>query len=78
MMEKLISELGKDSLERLKWLVLREFSVLPGSRAARKMREGDVIFCAVNMLLDRRRGGAERDENPVFDNGRSRELGGGL
>ena len=40
------------SMERLKWLVLRRFSMLPGDRAARNMTDADFVWCGLQMLLD--------------------------
>ena len=40
------------SMERLKWLVLRRFSVLPGDKAARSMTDADFVWCGLQMLLD--------------------------
>lgn len=43
---------ASDSMERLKWLVLRRFSVLPGDEAARNMSDADFVWCGLQMLLD--------------------------
>ena len=76
MTDELLRAVRSDSVGRLRWLVLREFGVLPNSRAARKMGDGDVLYCAVNMLLDRRVGGAGDESNPEFDSERFQRLGG--
>ena len=61
-----------EAIERLRWLVLREFRVLPGSEAARQVRDEDIIFAGVNMVLDMEGGG--REENHGFNETRFREL----
>ena len=76
MFDELLRGVRSDSMERMRWLVLREFGVLPNSRAARKMGDGDVLFCAMNMLLDRRSVGAGDESNPGFDPARFQRLGG--
>lgn len=38
--------------ERFRWRVLREFGVLPTQAQARRMREGDYLYCAAQMMLD--------------------------
>lgn len=60
------------AMERLRWMILREFRVLPGSRAEREMSDGDVIFAGVNMVLDRET--AHSGENLSFDEDRFRRL----
>jgi hypothetical protein len=66
--EELTDALSENSMERLRWLVLREFSVLPSSRAARRMSDADCLRFACHMLLDRRAGaGAGEEYNPAFD-----------
>lgn len=68
---ELVAELEGDKLERLKWLVLREFGVLPGSAAACELSDEDYLRCGAHLLLDLRQGragnGAEEGENPSFD-----------
>lgn len=64
-----------EAMERLRWLVLREFRVLPGSEAARQARDEDIIFAGVNMVLDMEGGGAF-EENPGFDERRFMEMKG--
>ena len=38
--------------QRLRWHVLRCFGALPTEERARKMTDGDYLWCAVNLLLD--------------------------
>ena len=38
--------------ERLKWRVLRAFSVLPGEARAKRMTDRDYLYCAAQMMLD--------------------------
>ena len=40
-------------MERIRWKVLRAFSVLPSEKRAREMTEGDYLQCALHLLLDR-------------------------
>lgn len=66
-------ELAARPVERLKWQVLRAFGALPTERRARRMRDRDYLWCALNLLLDAQRGGAAEDgtatagENAAFD-----------
>jgi hypothetical protein len=46
--------LAAQPLERLKWRVLRSFSVLPSAPEARAMTDGDYLQCALHTLLDAR------------------------
>ncbi len=62
----------QEAVERLRWLVLREFRVLPGCEAARQLRDEDLIFAGVNMVLDMQAVG--REENPAFDEERFSKL----
>lgn len=45
-------EAGLSAFDRLRWLVLRRFGVLPGSRTERGMKPEDFIFAGLNMVLD--------------------------
>lgn len=69
-------------MERLRWLVLRAFGVLPGDAAARNMTDADFVRCGLQMLIDqRRRSGAGTDEaggNPGFEQEKFDALGGGV
>ena len=71
-----------DGMERLKWLVLRAFSVLPSDAAAEKMTDADYVWCGLQMLLDAaQKQSAPADEaggNPGFAPERFEELGGGV
>lgn len=73
-----LAALEKDKLERLKWLVLREFGVLPGSEAARQLSDEDYLRCGAHLLLDLRqsrdRTNDEEAKNSAFDAGRFLEL----
>ncbi|MEG0035744.1 MAG: hypothetical protein RR743_03700 [Oscillospiraceae bacterium] len=71
---ELIERLENDPLERLKWLVLREFGVLPGSESARELSDEDFVFCGAHLVLDARRAAAVRPlEGGTFDEGGSNE-----
>ena len=50
--EALTRALGADDWERLKWKVLKAFSVLPSSAQARQMTRGDYLYCAMQLRLD--------------------------
>lgn len=49
---QLAEELSRDEMARLRWKVLCCFHILPASRAAKKIRDRDVLRCAVHMALD--------------------------
>ncbi len=76
--DDIISQLERDYLERLKWLVLREFRILPGSRTALEMSDEDVIKCGAHMVLDQKMRFeaeiSERGRNGSFDEQRFSEL----
>ena len=63
--EEIISLLEEDSFERLRWLVLSKFRVLPGSNAAKELSDEDFIFCGAHMVLDMRLS----SENPDLESG---------
>jgi len=65
--EEIIGRLESEPLERLRWLVLREFRVLPGSDAARELSDEDFIVCGAHMVLDLRLS----SENSDSDRGRN-------
>lgn len=44
--------LRQDRSERAKWKVLRCFGILPSEDRARKMTEGDYLYCVMQMELD--------------------------
>lgn len=52
-MEALLTELRQEPMERIRWRVLRAFGVLPSERRAREMTEGDYLYCAMQLMLDR-------------------------
>lgn len=54
MRARLLEELAQKPYERLKWRVLRSFSVLPSSPAAREMTDADYLYCALHTVLDGR------------------------
>lgn len=76
--EELFRKLENDPLERLKWLVLCRFGVLPGSVAAKELSDEDYLRCGVHMVLDCRACEAicSEDEqfNASFDEERYRYL----
>lgn len=68
--EELIEKLAADPLGRLRWRVCREFGIFPGSRAARRMSDREVVRFGAQMVLDRRGnrpGDAETGRNGGFD-----------
>lgn len=70
-----------EGMERLKWLVLKRFSVLPGDKAARCMTDADYVWCGLQMLLDAETVGTPNGEtggNPGFSAEKFEELGGGV
>ena len=48
-----MADLRETPVERIRWKVLRAFSVLPTEERAKKMTEGDYLYCAAQLLLDR-------------------------
>lgn len=78
--EDIYAALAQSPMERLKWLVLREFGVLPGSKKALELSEADFVICGANMVLDRRRAlgraAFESGQNEGFDLSVFKELGG--
>lgn len=52
-LEAILQGLRETPMERIRWKVLRAFSVLPTEERAKKMTEGDYLFCAAQLLLDR-------------------------
>ncbi|MEG0876076.1 MAG: hypothetical protein RSD32_02750 [Oscillospiraceae bacterium] len=77
--ETLVGRLEDDALERLRWLILREFRILPGSRAAKKLSDEACVICGAHMVLDCRLragdSGGEGGSNPAFDEKLFCELG---
>lgn len=51
--EELLSALRQEPMERIRWRVLRAFHVLPSEERAKTMTEGDYLYCALQLLLDR-------------------------
>lgn len=81
MTERLLEALAGDARERLRWMVLREFGVLPGSRQAEALTDRELLRCAGHMVLDRRRQerrGGEDGDNPAFDTARYEALKGAV
>jgi len=76
--DDIILQLERDYLERLKWLVLREFKILPGSKAACEISDEDFIKCGAHIVLDRKMRSAncytERGRNGAFDDERFSKL----
>lgn len=62
----LIESARSDPMQRLRWIVLRAFNVLPCSEEAGKMSDELCLAYAAQLVLDRR-GGAD---NPGFDEDR--------
>lgn len=50
--EQIKQALAESSYERLKWRVLRAFGVLPSEQRARRMTDGDYLYCVMQMMLD--------------------------
>lgn len=73
---------AESGMERLRWLVLRSFGVLPGDAAAQSMTDVDFVRCGLQMLLDMRLGTDTKTNevggNPDFDPQRFDVLGGGV
>lgn len=52
-------------MERLRWLVLKEFEILPYSESAKTVTDDDILKMAAHMVLDARQGVWE-GQNPTF------------
>lgn len=50
--QELKRQLEHNAYERLKWRVLKAFSVLPSERRAKEMTAGDYLYCVLNLMLD--------------------------
>ena len=78
---RLIAAAPGGPMERLRFRVLREFCVLPGSRAARKMTDRQCLRIAAMLAAERLGGTAQpeeaEEENAAFDEARFIKLGGG-
>lgn len=82
--EEIIARLEGDYIARLRWLVLKEFGVLPGSKRAGELSDRELIRCGAQMVLDKRAareagtacGADESGINLAFDNRRFFELKG--
>lgn len=78
-LEELMARMKNADYERMKWRVLREFSVLPGERRAREMTDSDYLYCFIQLRLDDEeqleklcpdcRGQLERNACPVCGQG---------
>lgn len=51
--KELLEALRQEPMERIRWRVLKEFHVLPCEDRAKRMTEGDYLYCALQLLLDR-------------------------
>ncbi len=74
---ELIESLEKDHMERLRWLVLREFGIIPGSKRALCISDWDILRCAAHMVIDSRDSDAdigEQGQNGSFDKERFKRL----
>ncbi len=65
MIQGVLQELAADPLGRLRWRVLREFGVLPGSRLERGLSDAACLHCGLHMVLDT--GWTPMEVNPNFD-----------
>lgn len=50
---ELLEALRAEPMERIRWRVLKAFHVLPCEDRAKEMTEGDYLYCALQLLLDR-------------------------
>lgn len=65
MIQRMLQELADDPLGRLRWRVLREFGVLPGSQLDQELSDADCLYCGLHMALDM--GWTPIEMNPNFD-----------
>lgn len=72
----LLSNAELTNMQRLRWLVLSRFGVLPGSPAALLLTDRQCIRCGINMVLDRQRtaSGTGAAVNFSFDESRFQTL----
>lgn len=52
-LEEIMEQLKREPMERVRWRVQRAFFALPTEGRVRDMTEGDYLYCAAQMLLDR-------------------------
>lgn len=73
---ELVGALKLTQMERLRWLVLQEFSVLPGSREARRMTDGRCLRIAAMLAAEKESGfyGEAECKNSAFDEEKFRKL----
>lgn len=71
--EKLIEALSSDPMARLRWRVMKNLGITPGSHEARNMTDAECLSYAVHMVLDM---SAEqvRNANPAFSMARFRGM----
>jgi len=50
--EQEAERLSGDEMARLRWKVLSRFGILPTEKRAKRLRDRDVLLCALHMLLD--------------------------
>ena len=50
--ETLLEAMQEDAQERLRWRVLRAFGILPTEERARAMTQGELLYCAMQLMLD--------------------------
>ena len=53
--DELLRRLELDPLERLRWLVLCFFGVMPGSAVAGELSDENCVICGAHMVIDARR-----------------------
>lgn len=52
-LEAILRGLREAPMERIRWKVLRAFLALPTEERVKNMTEGDYLYCAAQLLLDR-------------------------
>ena len=75
--EDLLEGLRNNPMERLRWMVLREFGIIPGSRKAKSISDFDILRCAAHMVIDNEAENNKAMElytNESFDEKKFREL----
>lgn len=64
--DRIKSSIESSPLERMRWKVLRALGMMPGDAAAKKMTDGQYLYCYINLLIDGEMSDAEQGINESF------------
>lgn len=66
-----LSQIEKDNMLRLRWVVLKKFGIFPMSTEGKNISDEDILLAAAQMVLDNREAmvssNGEKFENENFD-----------